>query len=151
MKLRWTGALALSFGLVAALAPAQAEPKQTVIVKNYTGAGGTTEADYPNVFTQDQNGTEVVGGALAFSDNGENRVRIVAEDITGLPAPMRVFYVRNGKVNPKPRLFCSGETTRALKIRPGTAIQVFMVAGVCEDTPAAPTRGTLTFTFIESR
>ena len=147
MKLSWTVSLALSAGLVATLAPAQAEPKHSVIVKNYTAPGGTTEADYPNVFTQDQNGTEAVGGALAFSDDGENRVRIVAEDVTGLPAPMRVFLFRNGKPRPNPRLFCSGETTRALKIKPGTAIQVFMVAGVCEGNPSTPTRGTLTFTF----
>ena len=148
MKLRSTAALALSLGLVAALAPfSQAEPKHTEIVKNYTAAGGTTEAEYPNVFTQDQNGSEAVGGALAISDNGENRVRIVAEDVTGLPTAMRVFFLRNGKTNPKPRLFCSGETTRALKIKPGTGIQVFMVAGACEGNPSIPTRGTLTFTF----
>lgn len=148
MKLRWTGSLVLSVGLVAALAPlSQAEPKQTVIVKNYTAFGGTTEADYPNVFTEHGNGSEAVGGTLAFPNNGENRVRIVAEDVTGLPAAMRVFFVRNGKVSPKPRLFCSGETNRALKIKPGTGVQVFMVAGVCEGNPSIPTRGTLTTTF----
>jgi hypothetical protein len=138
---------ALVFGLIGALAPLTQAGKKIVIVRNYTAPGGTTAAEYPNVFTQDVSGAESFGGAIAYTEGKENRVRIVAEDATGLPAAMRVFVVRDGKPNATPILLCDGQTEAPLKFQPGSGIQVFMVAGECNGAPAAPTRGTLTFTF----
>ena len=138
-------------GVILSAPLGQAAPHRTTIKKNYTGGGGTTHADYPNVFTQDQYGSESVGGALAYTETGENRVSIVAKDATGLLVPMRVFLVRKGKIVGEPLLFCDGKTDGRLAIKPGSGVQIFMVTGMCEGAAGVPTRGEIMFNFTTAR
>ena len=152
MRIGKSAVFALAMASITLVAPlGHAGPKRTIIKKSYTGSGGVTHADYPNVFTQDQNGTESFGGTFAYTESGENRVSIVAEDVTGLPVPLRVFFVRNGGITKGPLLFCDGKTDGRLRIKPGSAVQTFMVAGACEGAAGVPTRGEITFTFTTAR
>lgn len=146
-------ALVVTAGFFFAAEGSALAAKSRTVKKNYTGFGGTTASDYPDVFVQDEWGEEAVGGAVLWARKSENRVSVKALDVTGLQAPIRVIYMKPGASESTALLECSG-SVRGLKIQPRSAVGAFLVAGVCDDydyVPAAPLRGTLTFTFSSAR
>ena len=138
------------------VAPSYAGANRSV-TRHYSGAGGVTAQDYPNVFVQDaspngQDTGESVGGAI-FAPNParrENRFTVRVVDATGAPVAVRVFWVRPGESGVgTPRTFCTGKTP-VLKVNPRGFVQTFLVAGPCAGSASVPTRGDITATFTRS-
>ncbi len=147
----------LLLALVTGIAAPSLGAQERSVSRRYTGSGGATVSDYPDVFVQDaspngQDTGESVGGAAFSPKPGlrENRFQVEAVDMTGRPVALRVFWVRPGEseLGP-PKTFCSGKSP-VLKTNPRGFVQTFLVAGPCGGSVSVPTRGEITVTFSRS-
>ncbi|HEY7875020.1 MAG TPA: hypothetical protein VIG64_07865 [Actinomycetota bacterium] len=142
----WACLAAAALAVVVLTGTAHAEPYQRTVLKTYTGFGGTTASEYPNLFVQDQLGSETVGG-IFLGTQRDRFVSVSATDTTGATIALRLVFTPPGASEFTTKLVCGG-TERRVAVAPKSALQVFPLIGTCGDTtPSIPTRGQITATF----
>lgn len=133
---------------------ADAAPKPRQSIKNYIAPAGLTNAYPQNYIEQDSDDSsaanadgETIGGGTSAARKTENRVMVKAQDVTGRPVALTLYWFDHPTKPNRTAVVC-GSTQRPLSVNPGSAVYALPTAGEgCPGTVSAPTRGKITFTW----